>query len=285
MLVEYKDFIWNIVLDVLAKEKASERVLKHLCEIEEAYDFAVDNRLESYILLHQVNTLCFNKKISSSLLYRYAETVKNNVKIKRDIEYINSIFKDKLLNYVFVKGAFFITYIYDIGIRETKDIDLVIEAQDLDKVSYLLKSRNFVQRINTRDGYRDANRLEIQFALMNNREVIPFCKAYSDELIWLDINLYDDCKMEKNAVQLHTFSITENIIYHCLELYKELKSYLYVATEKNIGLYKFCDLYLLINKYLVVIEVKKIYDICFNKGVVKEVYFIFYLMSRLFICF
>jgi len=171
--------------------------------------------------------------------------------------------------YSLLKGAYLVS-LYPNGLRTSNDIDVLINQEDISKLEALLKSAGFTQG-NIRNGvFLSASRAEILSSRMNRGETVPFIKQINlsgMEYLEIDVNFSLDHKTKqsgnavtallKNATpliktengNLLTLSPVDFLIHLCCHLYKEAAVYAWVEMERDLSLYKFADIYLLLNKW------------------------------------
>ena len=214
------------------------------------------------------------------------------------------------INYAFLKGSILSNSsfnanedsFYKIGVRVSNDIDILVSNVDLGKVEKILKKLNFKQ------GYYDSNknkiipfsRKEIINRRMNRGETAPWVLKLTNAIVpfvEIDINLsfnetaYDNlpCQVLNNTICYKTINHDlirslekyDFIIHLIVHAYKELSLTFMVKRNKDILLYKFLDIYLLLNgniDLLILLEKIKKYKL------EKEAYVVINTTSILFNC-
>ena len=171
--------------------------------------------------------------------------------------------------YALLKGAYLVS-LYPEGLRTSNDIDILVNESDLSVVEKLLKLSGFLQG-NIRNGiFAPASRAEIVSSRMNRGETVPFIKEIGlpgMTYLEIDINFSLDfkAKQENDAVaallgctqplietgngNLFTLCPADFLLHLCCHLYKEAATYAWVEMERDLSLYKFADLYLLLHKW------------------------------------
>lgn len=108
---------------------------------------------------------------------------------------------------------------------------------------------------------------EILMARMNYGETVPFLKMVNGNLLELDLNfsldfkpsgnseimckmLSDVCYVELDDIGFKTLKLTDFIIHLCAHLYKEATTYDWVVGRRDLNLYKFSDINVLLRKML-----------------------------------
>ncbi|HEY0828909.1 MAG TPA: nucleotidyltransferase family protein, partial [Bacilli bacterium] len=168
--------------------------------------------------------------------------------------------------HAFLKGSILAHSIYPIGCRISSDIDILLNANDLTECGKVFKELGFVQ------GFHDENenvvipatRRELINYRMNYGEVVPFRKVVDEpgiNLIEIDINFSLDWMPQgtEQAVanfikgaEDYTFADGQKIsslpkeyflAHLCVHLFKEARVITWVEWQRDLGLYKFIDIY------------------------------------------
>lgn len=104
-----------------------------------------------YTILRECDLLKrFNREFRNSL-----EIVYNYNCIKQDsfcktLDMLSAMFKNTDVSYALLKGAFLIN-VYDIGMRTSNDVDILVNQNQISEITDILKKNGFVQG-NTRGG-------------------------------------------------------------------------------------------------------------------------------------
>ena len=210
-----------------------------------------------------------NREVRNSLKTVYDSGKSKSESLKLALAELAGILQGTDFSYALLKGAYLVS-LYPIGLRTSNDLDILIGQKDLSGLETLLKSAGFAQG-NVRNGaFTPASRAEILSSRMNRGETVPFIKRVDlpgMEFLEIDINFSLDFKAKqetdtiesllKNAKpliktqngHLSTLSPADFIIHLCCHLYKEATIYAWVEMERDLSLYKFADIYLLINQW------------------------------------
>lgn len=203
--------------------------------------------------------------------------------------------------YAFLKGAILIPSVYPPGTRISDDIDILINAQDIDLIQDRLLCNGFIQ------GHYDKSQSEIVPAtrreLVNSRinfgETIPFLRIDSDSkrVFEVDLNFSVDYQAKNgketvaallnNVQQLNiqgdiafTLSTVDFLIHLCCHLYKEDTTYDWINTNSII--YKYFDVYYLLS----VFGTPDFYHTLRNRSIElktdKECYYTFFNLLQIF---
>lgn len=284
----------NFILNVLKKYWNADLPLKYYEfskeNIESLIDFVKRNRIEGYFykVLVSRNSL---KDIYAELFERleviYNQNVKEYSKSLDAIDYVCYCLIQNTVEYAFVNGSYLIPFICECGLRIQKDIDILISKDSYEIVNTMLLEQGFVQTI-CKDGIcRVASRLEKIVSLKNNREIIPYFKSCADLKlgdIWVDIDLVDiscDCfanmieyQVYRNDMTIPCLKFLENFAYICHQIYKKSKSYMYTITHLDVLLYRYCELYQLLNNKMNLIFGDEFRKICIKMHIEKEIFFV-----------
>lgn len=201
--------------------------------------------------------------------------------------------------YALLKGAYLIQ-LYPFGLRTSNDIDILIQPSNITELSDRLKSAGFAQG-NIRNGvFQPASRTEIVSSRLNRGETIPFIKKVSlpkMEYLELDINFSLDFKATGNAdivtkllenVQksitngYYTLSQADFLIHLCVHLFKEASIMAWVEMGRDLSLYKFCDIYLFVDRFMDDEFGRELAQAIRRYGLEKECYYTFSHTRRLF---
>ncbi len=213
-------------------------------------------------------------------------------KCKKNIETICGIMEEADFPYALLKGAYLLTHLYEEGDRTSNDVDILVSEQNVGKCKELLVKHGFVQGWILDDKFIKAKRSDIIMSKMNYGETIPFIKETEYGFIKADVNFSFDYKpMEDESILLEMLSRTirlpyretviqtldeaDFIIHLCLHLYKEATTSEWVFRRKDLNLYKFNDLYLLMKN----IETPNLFENLIERvnryGVNKQCYYAF----------
>ena len=170
-------------------------------------------------------------------------------------------------DYALLKGAY-LNSIYPEGLRTSNDVDILIERKNLSAICKLLKRCGYTQG-NIRNGeFVPASRTEIVSSMMNRGETVPFIKEVDLPKLRfceIDLNFSMDYKPTQDSEIMTDFltdsmcagkpgmkilSKTDFLIHLCLHIYKEATVMAWVNMHRDMSLYKFCDIYVLLDKWL-----------------------------------
>ncbi|MCD1258651.1 nucleotidyltransferase family protein [Paenibacillus athensensis] len=198
--------------------------------------------------------------------------------------------------HAFLKGSILAHSVYPIGCRISSDIDILLRASDLTACGKVLKDLGFIQ------GFHDENtnevipatRREILNHRMNYGEVVPYRKTINEpgiNLIEIDINFSLDWVAQgtEQAVdnfiqQAEGYEFEENLkisslpkeyflAHLCVHLFKEAAVLNWVDYQRDLGLYKFVDIYGFLTDPTIKVDWNKFIAIINENNIVNESYY------------
>ena len=230
-----------------------------------------------------------NREFRNSLEGFRTLNIEKNKSFLMCLKYVTSILSQYEKEYVMLKGAYLCS-MYPKGYRTSNDIDLLVNPKTISKIEKVLLSNGF-QQGNIRNGsFIPANRSEILSSKMLRGETVPFIKQVDlpyMKYLEVDINFSlgftrDDGMAVKEIidegrfVELEYFSIRipseKHFFLHlCSHLWKEASTYPWIKMKRDMSLYKYCDIYYLMNK--MPLEITDEITECAKKyGIEKECY-------------
>ena len=210
-----------------------------------------------------------NREVRNSLKTAYDSGKAKSESLKTALAELADILRNADFPYAFLKGAYLVS-LYPAGLRTSNDLDVLISKKDISELEALLKEAGFTQG-NIRNGsFVPASRAEILSSRMNRGETVPFIRQADlphMEFLEIDVNFSLDfkAKQENDAVaallknaaplietdngNLLRLTPADFLIHLCCHLYKEATVYAWVEMDRDLSLYKFSDIYLLLNKW------------------------------------
>lgn len=203
-----------------------------------------------------------NREFKSSLQSTYEYNREKNKSFFKCVKFLSDILLD--CKTVMLKGAFLCAY-YPEGYRTSNDIDLLVMPEDIGKISDVLLKAGFRQG-NIRNGeFVPAARKEIIESKMMRGETVPYIKEVNlphMRFLEVDINFSLDYKngnadilssmLERSSftkvgkIKIPTLDKTDFFIHLCSHLYKEATTLPWIEMRRDMTLYKYCDIYLLL---------------------------------------
>lgn len=248
------------------KEKLDERLLEGATPNILGHLFFNRMQAIAYGVLEKNNLLSnVNREIRNSLKSAFEQNKKQNESFFRCVRYISGLLEKCDCKYAVLKGAYLCGY-YPIGYRTSNDIDLLVAPNDVTEIGNILLSAGFRQG-NIRGGkFVPATRREIIESKMLRGETVPYIKEINlpqMRFLEVDINFSLDYKNGNeevinemldsvtertlNGIRIKTFSQENFFIHLCNHLYKEATTMPWVEMMRDMTLYKYCDIYLLLN--------------------------------------
>jgi hypothetical protein len=242
---------------------------------------------------------CVNREFRNTLKSVYETGVEQTKSFQNALGMVNQIFNEFYLPYAFLKGAYLVS-LYPDGLRTSNDIDILTEYGNITLLCSLLNEAGFSQGHIRNGEFVPASRPEIIHSMINRGETIPFVKKINMpkmEFCEVDLNFSVDYKPEQNSNVvsgllensrrlktggLIVFSPVDFLIHLCLHLYKEAAVIAWVEMNRDLSLYKFCDIYLLVNKWMDENFHREIKDRIFEFGLQKECYYALFHTKTLF---
>lgn len=207
-----------------------------------------------------------NREFRTSLGGAYAQNLQKNHSYLNCVKMLSEIFASCGCPIAMLKGAYLCAY-YPEGYRTSNDIDLLVLPQDVTVIGNLLTMEGFV-RGNIRNGeFIPASRREIVESKMMRGETVPYIKEVNlpdMRFLEVDINFSLDYKSgdtdllvdmlskvstkQVNDILIPTLEDSDFFLHLCAHLYKEATTYPWIAMRRDMTLYKYCDIYLLLSE-------------------------------------
>ena len=254
----------------------------------------------AYQTLKKCNLLgTLNREFCNILATIYEADCEKSESFEQSIDIVSGILRNSDFPYALLKGAY-LTSIYPKGLRISNDIDILIEQNNITNLVKLLTENGFVQG-HLRNGiFLPATRLEIINSRMNRGETVPFIKKVdlpNSKYCEIDINFSIDSiayqktdivntMLGNSQMLIHDTSYTlcslDFLIHLCVHLFKEATIMNWVDMGRDLSLYKFCDIYVLIDKWMDDGFYRAITYRIHKYGLQKECYYSLYYTKELF---
>ena len=206
-----------------------------------------------------------NREFRNSLKSSYEQNVEKNKSFYWGVQHIESILSQYDCKYAMLKGAYLCKY-YPEGFRTSNDIDLLVCPNDVTKIGTALCKAGFKQG-NIRNGkFEPASRMEIISSKMMRGETVPYVKEINlpgMQFLEVDINFSLDYKpgdtkvleeilnnttiVEQENIYVRTLRSDDFFVHLCSHLYKEATTLPWVEMGRDMTMYKYCDIYMLLN--------------------------------------
>jgi len=207
-----------------------------------------------------------NREFRNSLGVAYEQNVLKNESFKKCIRMLSEILSTCSCKIALLKGAYLCTH-YPDGYRTSNDVDLLVLPKDVTSVGHLLSSSGFKQG-NVRNGkFVPATRQEIVESKMMRGETVPYIKEVNlpfMKFFEVDINFSLDykngngdiltdmlsnvCIKNEKAIAIPTLNESDFFIHLCAHLYKEATTLPWIEMHRDMTLYKYCDIYMLLSE-------------------------------------
>ncbi|MFF2483001.1 nucleotidyltransferase family protein [Paenibacillus sp. NPDC058071] len=224
---------------------------------------------------------------------------------RKTVAELSAVFNESGLPHAFLKGSVLSNIVYPLGCRVSNDIDILMSNKDLTEVGKVLQKEGFIQgTFNKKDAtIVPASRMEIIHARMNFGEVKKYmktCDMPGLELIEVDINFSLDWTPQgtQQAVETflqsaekyqfnneeYTYSLPKEyfLAHLCVHLFKEAIVMNWIETQRDLGLYKFADIYAFLTDPHILVDSRKLIEIARANHIEKECYYALYNTSLLF---
>lgn len=247
-----------------------------------------------------LSRLNISKEIATKL---QAEYMLNKISINQRYATCKNIFEqltDNSIIYSVIKGAVLSKSAYDdIYARNSGDIDLLINRNNVDHVKQVLLDNGFIQGRISENGITPFSRKELLFQSTMSHQIAPFVKSTENKLcpyVNVDINTdifwgESDIKTDLEYVLSETqdtvicnvsvkkLSLEMEFVALCLHHYKDMNS-IYLLSQGSLKLRLFCDIYFyLINNQL---DIDKLISICNTLCSTKYIYYCIYYTNKIF---
>ena len=215
--------------------------------------------LEKHGLLGKIN-----REFRNSLKGAYNQNLEKNNSFFKCVQQMEQALSSCGCKYAMLKGAY-LCKAYPEGYRTSNDIDLLVHPNDVTKVGKALLTAGFKQG-NVRNGnFEPATRKEIIESKMMRGETVPYIKEVNlpgIQFLEVDINFSLDYKpgdtdfleeMMNNTLfvklgdfRVRTLRADDFFVHLCSHLYKEATTLPWIEMMRDMTLYKYCDIYMLL---------------------------------------
>lgn len=264
------------------KEKEIE-LFKELCNFkknkfeESLLEYATPNVL-GQLFFNRMQTVAYytlkkngvlnkvNREFRNSLKVAYDQNLEKNNSFFRCVQLVSDILKKSKCKVAMLKGAFLCAH-YPNGCRSSNDIDLLVLPKNVTEIGNLLLDAGFRQGSVRDDKFIPASRTEIIESKMMRGETVPYIKYVGltgMKYLEVDINFSLDYKngdtqllsdilqethiVELGQIKIPTLSKSDFLIHLCAHLYKEATSLPWIEMHRDMTLYKYCDIYMMLNE-------------------------------------
>lgn len=205
-----------------------------------------------------------NREFCNSLKGAYEQNLQKNHSYFWCIRYLTEILSECSCRYAMLKGAFLCRY-YPEGYRTSNDIDLLVLPENVTEIINVLAKAGFQQGYIRNQEFIAATRREIIESKMLRGETVPCIKEINlpgMKYVEVDINFSMDYKngdpdilkeilnrshiRDVLGLSVPTLDFCDFFIHLCSHLYKEATTLPWVEMKRDMTLYKYCDIYMLL---------------------------------------
>lgn len=206
-----------------------------------------------------------NREFRNSLKCAYNQNLEKNNSFFQCVQQVEKALTECSCKYAMLKGAY-LCKAYPTGYRTSNDIDLLVQPEDVTEIGNALLNVGFKQGTIHNGKFKSATRKEIIESKMMRGETVPYIKEVNlpgMTFLEVDINFSLDYKPEdsnllyemiNNAVveeledlKVRTLRSDDFFVHLCSHLYKEATTLPWVEMMRDMTLYKYCDIYMLLN--------------------------------------
>lgn len=207
-----------------------------------------------------------NREFRNSLKFAYEQNIERNESFNKCLSYLSDILLPSGIKLAMLKGAILRAQ-YPMGCRTSNDVDLLVLPHDATKIGDILTKAGFEQGNIRNDVFVPATRKEIIESKMTRGETVPYIKQVDlpyMKYFEVDINFSLDYKngetdmlakilnesfvIESYGVYIPTLSKEDFFIHLCAHLHKEATTLPWIEMHRDMTLYKYCDIYMLITQ-------------------------------------
>ncbi|MGM9683385.1 MAG: nucleotidyltransferase family protein, partial [Eubacteriales bacterium] len=207
-----------------------------------------------------------NREFRNSLGAAYDLNVMKNESFRKCVVMLSGMLAPCDCKVAMLKGAYLCAH-YPDGYRTSNDVDLLVLPKDVTTIGNLLAKAGFRQG-NIRNGeFIPATRQEIIESKMMRGETVPYIKEVDlpfMKFFEVDINFSLDyknsndnaladmlsniCISNEKQLSVPTLDDADFFIHLCAHLYKEATTLPWIEMHRDMTLYKYCDIYMLLSE-------------------------------------
>lgn len=208
-----------------------------------------------------------HREFCTSLKNAYIQNIEKNKSYFKCLHLLSGVLSEFGGKYAALKGAR-LCFEYSPGCRTSNDIDILVRGRDVTQIGKALSEAGFRQGRIRNDRFEPASRGEIVESRMLRGEIVPYiCEVGLPYMKFLevDVNFSTDYKNGSADVVSEilsrsvSFSIGKRsvpvpdrhdfFIHLCAHLYKEMTTLPWVRMRRDMSMYKFCDIYMLMRRF------------------------------------
>lgn len=221
----------------------------------------VHHRLSGYFIsyLTEYEKKYLYKEVKKQLVLIYKM---NKVITIANMKYMSKIFEQfekQNITYAGLKGVIYNTSMYEIGVRRSNDIDILVPEPELRKVDEILRSNGFIQSVNS--NREEATKKDKIIQRLNFHDLIPYYKNIDNSILVpyykLDINFRVDNEKdgltkkffdygtqiyEREGFRIRGLRWQIHLLHLCIHFYREVSHIVWVKDKRDCMLYKLVDI-------------------------------------------
>lgn len=205
-----------------------------------------------------------NREFRNSLRDANIQNTVKNRSFFRCIQNLEELLSGAGVPYAMLKGAYLCS-LYPEGYRTSNDIDLLVLPEDVTAIGKVLSEDGFRQGSVKNGKFVPAARKEIIGSRMMRGETVPYIREVGlpfMKFLEVDINFSLDYRPDDSGLtaemlagsavrdageyRVRTLAEDDFFIHLCAHLYKEATALPWVVMKRDMTLYKYCDIYLLL---------------------------------------
>lgn len=207
-----------------------------------------------------------NREFQNSLGAAYDQNILKNESFRKCVVMLSEILSPCDCKVAMLKGAYLCAH-YPDGYRTSNDVDLLVLPKDVTTIGNLLSSAGFKQGTVRNFEFIPATRQEVIESKMLRGETVPFIKKVNlpfMKFFEVDINFSLDykngtgdtladmlsnvCIKNEKEFSIPTLDDADFFIHLCAHLYKESTTLPWIEMNRDMTLYKYCDIYMLLSE-------------------------------------
>lgn len=239
------------------------------CASPEVLGQLFSNRMQGAALVSlekNPNAAAVGREFLSSLKRAREAAAVQNRSFYRGVGYISLALKKSGAKYAMLKGALLCGR-YPDGCRTSNDVDILVLPEDVTAVGKALSNAGFSQGKVKNGVFIPATRREITESKMLRGETVPYIMEVNlpfMKFLEADLNFSTDFKngdgndVKKLLENADAVSVEDTVfktlapedffIHLCMHLYKEATTLPWIEMRRDMTLYKYCDIYLLLSE-------------------------------------
>ncbi len=207
-----------------------------------------------------------NREFRNSLKGAYEQNMQKNDSYFKAVRYVSGILDAQKDKYAMLKGAVLCKK-YPKGYRTSNDIDLLVCPEHVTQIGNVLIKKGFRQGDIKNGRFIPATRKEIIESKMMRGETVPYIKEVNlSGMQYLEIDLNFSLDYQNSAADtlkkmiasaketniddlcIQTLCKEDFFIHLCRHLYKEATTMPWIEMKRDMALYKYCDIYLMLQE-------------------------------------